>query len=109
MHVQYAHQPADRQGQAAFESLGTELGGSLWRAPGTLPAPPGIDAKLVREANGAWTMTFLQSANLLTFRADGLLTSDADRNGNTVAVGYPAGGTAHDNSSGPGAPTREAP
>lgn len=36
-------------------------------------------------------MTFLQTANLLTFRADGLLTSDADRNGKTVTVGYPAG------------------
>ncbi|MGI8984753.1 MAG: RHS repeat domain-containing protein [Acidimicrobiales bacterium] len=57
-----------------------------------LVAPAGFDAALVREVDGTFTMTFPASADVLRFRADGLLTSETDRNGNVLAVNYPAGG-----------------
>ena len=58
----------------------------------TYTPPPGLDVNLVRNPDGTWILTYLQTAQKLTFRADGLLTSDADRNGNTLTIAYPAGG-----------------
>ena len=58
----------------------------------TYVAPAGLDATLTHNGDGTWTMTYHQSAERLTFRADGLLTADADRNGNTVTITYPGGG-----------------
>ena len=58
----------------------------------TYATPAGLDATLAHNGDGTWTMTDHQSAEKLTFRADGLLTADADRNGNTVTIAYPGGG-----------------
>ena len=57
-----------------------------------LVAPKGFDATLVREGDGTFTMTFPASADVLRFRADGLLTSETDRNGNVLTVNYPTSG-----------------
>ncbi len=56
--------------------------------PWTLSTPPGIDATLVRNADATFTLTVHGSAEVLTFRSDGLMTSDADRYGNTVTFAY---------------------
>lgn len=56
--------------------------------PWTLSSPPGLDATLVRNADGTYTLTFHASQEKLTFRSDGLLTADADRYGNTIASAY---------------------
>ena len=57
-----------------------------------LVAPAGFDATLVREGDGTFTLTFPDSAQVLRFRSDGLLTSDTDRNANAVSFTYPGGG-----------------
>jgi YD repeat-containing protein len=59
--------------------------------PYALSAAPGIDATLVHNANGTYTLTFHASQEVLTFRSDGLLTADADRYANTVTYAYGTG------------------
>ena len=61
-------------------------------AAGTLAAPPEFDAKLVKKADGSYELTFAASRQVLTFRSDGLMTSDVDRNGNAITFTYPASG-----------------
>jgi YD repeat-containing protein len=61
-------------------------------AAGTLAAPAGADATLLKNADGTFKLTVHLSAEVLNFRADGLMTSDVDRNGNTITFTYPAGG-----------------
>lgn len=58
----------------------------------SLSAPAGFDATLVREGDGTFTLSFPASADVLRFGADGLLSSETDRNGNVLTVDYPAGG-----------------
>ena len=59
---------------------------------GTYTAPAGLDATLAHNGDGTWTMGYHQTAEKLTFRSDGLLTADADRNANTITITYPGGG-----------------
>ena len=58
-------------------------------SPNTLSTAPGIDATLIHNADGTYTLTFHASQEKLTFRSDGLLTADADRYGNTITYTYP--------------------
>lgn len=56
--------------------------------PWTLSSPPGLDATLLRNGDGTYTLTFHASQEKLTFRSDGLRTADADRYGNTITSAY---------------------
>ena len=54
--------------------------------------PPGLDASLVKNGDGTFTMTFHQSDEKYNFSAAGLFASDVDRNGNTITYAYDSGG-----------------
>jgi len=59
---------------------------SVWPRPYT--TPPGVNADLVMNADGTFTLTYHSSSERLTFTAGGFLTSDADRNGNALVLLY---------------------
>ena len=67
-------------------------GNAMVFAAGTLAAPTGVDATLVKKTDGTYVLTDVPSGGVLNFRADGLLTSEVDRNGNTITFTYPAAG-----------------
>lgn len=50
--------------------------------------PTGINADLVKNADGSYKLTYRQSHEQLNFNGSGVLTSDKDRNGNTIAFAY---------------------
>jgi len=54
----------------------------------TYTAPAGVNATLKKSSDGTFTLTYNTSSEKLTFTAGGYLTSDADRNGNTIALLY---------------------
>ena len=54
----------------------------------TYTTPPGVNADLVMNADGTFTLTYHSSSERLTFTAGGFLTSDADRNGNALVLLY---------------------
>jgi len=47
----------------------------------TFTAPPGINADLVKNSNGTFTLTYRKTGEKLSFTAGGYLTADKDRNG----------------------------
>ncbi|HZU11738.1 MAG TPA: DNRLRE domain-containing protein [Chloroflexota bacterium] len=55
---------------------------------GSFTPPPGIDAQLVKNGDGTYTMTFDASQEKYNFSASGTLTSDVDRSGNTIKFAY---------------------
>ncbi len=61
-------------------------------AAGTLAPPTGIDASLIKKTDGTYVLTDIRSGGVANFRADGLMTSEVDRNGNTITFTYPSGG-----------------
>lgn len=56
-------------------------------------APAGINADLVKNAIGTYTLTYHSSGEKLTFTSGGYLSSDADRNGLAITYLYNADGT----------------
>jgi RHS repeat-associated protein len=54
---------------------------------GNYEAPPRVLANLVLNNDGSWTFT-RRAKTIMNFTSDGLLTSIADLNGNTVSYGY---------------------
>lgn len=54
----------------------------------TYTAPAGVNATLKKNSDGTFTLTYNTSSEKLTFTAGGYLTSDADRNGNTISLLY---------------------
>lgn len=61
-------------------------------AAGTLAPPVGVDASLMKKTDGTFVLTDIPSGGMANFRADGLMTSEVDRNGNTITFTYPSGG-----------------
>jgi RHS repeat-associated protein len=56
---------------------------------GSYITPPGIDADLVHNGDGTWTVKYQTSGEKLNFTSDGLyMISDVDRNGNTISFAY---------------------
>jgi RHS repeat-associated protein len=51
-------------------------------------APAGINADLVKQADGTYTLTYRKSGEKLSFTSGGFLTSDADRNGVAIQLAY---------------------
>lgn len=54
----------------------------------TYTSPPGIDADLTKNGDGTFTLKFHQSSETLNFTSGGFLTTDKDRNGNTLSFFY---------------------
>ena len=61
-------------------------------ANGTFTAPLGRHDSLVRNADGTFTMTLQRSRSVLSFAADGCLTTMADDFGNALTFSYDANG-----------------
>jgi len=60
---------------------------------GSYTTPPGIDADLVHNGDGTWTVIYHYAGEKFNFTSNGLyLTSDVDRNGNTISFAYDANG-----------------
>ena len=53
--------------------------------------PAGLDAQLVKNANSSYTLTFDGSNEQLNFNSSGVLQSDIDANGNTIAFSWSSG------------------
>jgi YD repeat-containing protein len=51
---------------------------------GGFTPPPGANANLVENANGSYTLTYDATGEQLNFNSSGYLTSDVDRNGDTL-------------------------
>ncbi len=61
---------------------------------GSYVTPPGIDADLVHNGDGTWTVTYHTTQEKLNFTSDGLyMTSDVDRDGNTIRFAYNPSGS----------------
>ena len=54
---------------------------AVFTGTSTFTAPSGINAKLVRNSDGTFTLTYRKSGERLSFTAGGYLTADKDRNG----------------------------
>jgi RHS repeat-associated protein len=54
----------------------------------TFAAPSGIDAKLIKNGDGTYTLSFNASEDVWRFTSAGAATSHADRNGNTISFAY---------------------
>jgi RHS repeat-associated protein len=55
-------------------------------------SPIGLNAKLVQNGDGSYTLTFNQSGEKYNFASGGDFTSDVDRNGNTIRFNYDGNG-----------------
>ncbi|MFL5692144.1 MAG: hypothetical protein ACJ795_10085, partial [Ktedonobacteraceae bacterium] len=55
---------------------------------GTYTDAPGLNATLVKNADGTYTLTFHRSGEKLTFGTNSHLASDKDQNGNTISYSY---------------------
>lgn len=58
---------------------------------GSYRTPTGIDATLVGNADSTYTLTFHATAGKFNFTSGGYLSSDVDRNGNTISFAYTPG------------------
>jgi len=58
---------------------------------GAYTPPPGLDANLVKNGDGTYTLTFNSSQEQLNFTSAGVLTSDSDRNGDTISYSTSSG------------------
>jgi RHS repeat-associated protein len=59
---------------------------------GAFEDPPGLDASLVKNSDGTYTLTFHQSGEKYQFNSTGVFTSDVDRDGNAITFAYGTGG-----------------
>ena len=88
------------------QDIGLEISSStvVFRAPSgfrarftvsgsTYTAPSGLNADLVKAADGTYTLTYRSNGEVLRFTAGGYLLSDADRNGNALTYDYNADNT----------------
>lgn len=60
--------------------------------PGGYSDPPGLDASLVHNADGTYTLAYHQSGERYQFAADGHFTADVDANGNRTSFQYASTG-----------------
>lgn len=65
----------------------------MQNADGTYATPGGVDATLTHNQDGTYTVTFHATGEKYNFTSNGLtMTSDVDRNGNTIRFAYDANG-----------------
>jgi RHS repeat-associated protein len=66
--------------------------GAAWKftsaSGGGYTAPSGVDASLVKNSDGSYTLTYNQSQTKYNFGSDGLMTSEVDRNNNKISINY---------------------
>jgi RHS repeat-associated protein len=69
-------------GPSGFTAVFTANGSGGWTAPG------GVNADLVHNADGTWSLTYHASSEKLTFTSGGYLIKDVDRNGVGLSLSY---------------------
>lgn len=77
----------DHDGVAYWAPDGYEV---LFRSNGSggYTTPPGINADLVKNGDGTFTLTFHGSNLKYNFQTGGCLQNEVDRNGNTISMSY---------------------
>jgi YD repeat-containing protein len=70
---------------SGFQTLFTPNGGGY-------NAPAGLVATLVKNGDGSYKLTFNQTSEKYNFSSGGTLTSDVDKNGNTISFAYNGSG-----------------
>lgn len=73
-------------GPSGFTAVFTPTSG------GNHTAPVGVNADLLKRADGTYLLTYRRTGERLTFSASGFLTSDTDRNGVGLSLLYKAAG-----------------
>jgi RHS repeat-associated protein len=81
-HVEYNSQLDEA---VVYQADGSQLR-FFWGSSEWVPMGPLVQAKLAREGSG-WAYT-LPNQTVQHFNSSGQLTSEADRNGNTITIGY---------------------
>ncbi len=69
---------------AMFQGPGGYAVNFYWTGSAYTPAP-GVEASLVKNGGGTYTLTYNTSGEQLNFNSAGVLTSDVDRNGDTIS------------------------
>lgn len=69
-------------GPSGFTAAFTANGSGGWTSPG------GVNADLVHNSDGTWSLTYHASSEKLTFTAGGYLIKDVDRNGVGLSLSY---------------------
>lgn len=80
---------------AMFQGPGGYAVNFYWNGSAYTPAP-GVEANLVKNGGGTYTLTYNASGEQLNFNSSGVLTSDVDRNGDTISFTNSSGGCDHD-------------
>lgn len=69
---------------AMFQGPGGYAVNFYWTGSAYTPAP-GVEANLVKNGGGTYTLTYNATGEQLNFNSAGVLTSDVDRNGDTIS------------------------
>lgn len=72
----------------------TATDGAQWafvKSGSSYTPPAGVDAQLVKNGDGSFTLTFDGSNEKLNFNSSGVLQSDVDANGNTITFSWTSG------------------
>ncbi|MHB8688127.1 MAG: RHS repeat-associated core domain-containing protein [Candidatus Dormibacteraceae bacterium] len=69
---------------ARFQGPGGYAVVFAWNGTAYTP-PPGVEANLVKNGDGSYTLTYNATGEQLKFNSSGVLMSDVDRNGNTIS------------------------
>jgi YD repeat-containing protein len=73
---------------AYFGSSGYRLAFTRNPFTGDFRTPPGLNAKLIKETDGSYTLRFFQTEEKMLFSSTGRLTAHRDKNGNELAFSY---------------------
>lgn len=84
-HLSFDHDAVSFQGSGGWD-LTFQPNGS-----GGFTPPPGIDASLVLNGDGSYTLAYASSHEQLNFTSAGVLTSDVDRNGDKISYANSGG------------------
>ncbi len=88
-----SNETAPNAAAIAFYGPGFSVGTFTRNADGSYNAPTGVDATLVQNQDASLTLTFNHTALKYNFSSGGQLTSQSDRNGNTISYTYNGDGT----------------
>ena len=77
-------------GNAQYRGPSDYLVQFAYQAGGTFAKPPNLDADLVKNTDGTYTMTFRGSGQVKRFDTRGYIIEQSDRNGNKISVAYNA-------------------
>ena len=84
------HLRLNGDGSLTFKGPGGYSALFIKNSDGTYAMPPNLNATLTHNSDGTYSMSYHKTGEVLTFSAAGLLTKDADKNGNAITFQYNA-------------------